>query len=341
MGQWAIAPPVTPTEAKVRTDFPTQPGWAYEPKWDGFRAVAWCGQDPRLDSRNHRPLLRYFPELTEPLASLDEGAVLDGEVVVVVDDVTSFDTLQLRIHPAESRIKRLAHETPAELVVFDLLALGSEDLRERPFLERRKMLHRLMQGTSPPWHVTPTTDDVQEARAWYDVYSQAGCDGIVAKRLDLAYREGKRDMVKIKQRHTADTVVGGYRVHTEGGKVGSLLLGLYDAEHNLHFVGHCSGFSEDDRIRLFELLQTLEAEASFGDEARKPGAPSRWSGGKDVSFVAVEPKIVAEVSYDQITAGRFRHATRFERWRPDKDPEQCTLDQIGRPRGVGFSEVVS
>ncbi|MFQ5966810.1 MAG: ATP-dependent DNA ligase [Acidimicrobiia bacterium] len=341
MSKWAITPPLTPAEAKVRTTFPQPPGWAYEPKWDGFRAVAWGGPDPRLDSRNHRPLLRYFPELEEPLAALRDRAVIDAEIVVVLGDVTNFDALQLRIHPASSRIRMLATETPAELVAFDLLALGDEDLRTSPFRDRRRRLHEFVGEPKPPWHLTPTTEDLDEAKKWFETFEQAGCDGIVAKNLDLSYREGKRDMVKIKHRRTADAVVGGYRLHKEGDRVGSLLLGMYDTEGSLHFIGHCSGFSDEDRVRLLELFSELATDASFGEDARQPGAPSRWSSDRDAAFIAVEPRIVVEVSYDQITGGRFRHATRFERWRPDKDASACTLDQIERPTGVGFSEVVA
>lgn len=332
-------PPVTPMEARVRDALPEEPGWAYEPKWDGFRAVAWGGLD-RLDSRNQRPLLRYFPELEPALAALPAGAVVDGEVVVVVGGATDFDALQNRIHPAASRIAKLAAETPAELVAFDLLASGGEDLRARPLAERRERLTALAATLPEVWHLTPSTTDIAEATRWFTEFESAGCDGIVAKRLDGPYLEGERAMVKVKHRRTADVIVGGYRVHKDGGKVGSLLLGLYNTAGQLHFIGHCSGFGDANRTALLERLRPLEQDSSFGEDARHPGAPSRWSAGKDLSWIPVRPEFVCEVSYDQLTGERFRHATRFERWRPDKDPQQCTLDQLERPEGPAFTDVV-
>jgi ATP-dependent DNA ligase len=332
-------PPVRPMEARVRDALPQEPGWAYEPKWDGFRMVAW-GELAQLYSRNQRPLLRYFPELEPALAALPAGAVVDGEIVVVVDRITDFDALQNRIHPAASRIAKLAVQTPAELVAFDLLASKGEDLRARPFAERRARL-AVLAGTLPePWHLTPSTTAVAEAARWFTEFESAGCDGIVAKRLDEAYLEGERAMVKVKHRRTVDVVIGGYRLHKDGGKVGSLLLGLYNPAGQLHFIGHCSGFGEDTRAVLLERLRPLEEHFSFGEDARHPGAPSRWSAGKDLDWTPVRPELVCEVSYDQLTGDRFRHATRFERWRPDKDPEQCTLDQLERPEGPAFSDVV-
>jgi ATP-dependent DNA ligase len=332
-------PPVRPMEARVRDALPQEPGWAYEPKWDGFRMVAWGGLT-QLYSRNQRPLLRYFPELEPALAALPAGAVVDGEIVVVVNGITDFDALQNRIHPAASRIAKLAVQTPAELVAFDLLASKGEDLRARPFAERRARL-AVLAGTLPePWHLTPSTTAVAEAARWFTEFESAGCDGIVAKRLDEAYLEGERAMVKVKHRRTVDVVIGGYRLHKDGGKVGSLLLGLYNPAGQLHFIGHCSGFGEDARAVLLERLRPLEEHFSFGEDARHPGAPSRWSAGKDLDWTPVRPELVCEVSYDQLTGDRFRHATRFERWRPDKDPEQCTLDQLERPEGPAFSDVV-
>lgn len=329
-------PPITPMEARVRDRVPDGP-WAYEPKWDGFRAVAWSG-DVRLDSRNHRPLLRYFPELEPLLRSLPGGTVVDGEVVVVTGDRLDFDALQNRIHPASSRIRRLAEETPASLVAFDLPADRGEDLRPAPFAERRERLEAL--SLPDGWHRTPSTTDRDLALRWFDEYEAAGCDGLVAKRLDGPYAEGKREMVKVKHRRTVDCVVGGYRVHTDGDRIGSILLGLYDDDGVLHFVGHCSGFADHDRVEMLQQFERLQAPGSFGEDARQPGAPSRWSGDRDASWVPVEPGVVVEVSYDQVTGGRFRHATRFERWRPDKDPEACTTGQLERPAGPGFGEVV-
>lgn len=333
-------PPFTPMEAKVRDDLP-EGEWAYEPKWDGFRAVAWS--DPiRLDSRNHKPLLRYFPELIPSLEALPPDTVVDGEVVLVSGDRLNFDGLQNRLHPAESRVNMLAEETPADLVAFDLLALRGEDLRARPFSERRALLEELIPALGEKWHLTPSTTDRDQASRWFTEFEAAGCDGIVAKRLDGAYEEGKREMVKVKHRRTVDCVVGGYREHKDGGKIGSILLGLYDAGE-LHFIGHCSGFSDHDRVAILHQLEAIRADDSFGaeGEVRRPGGESRWSSGKDLSWVPVEPGVVVEVSYDQLTGDRFRHATRFERWRPDKDADQCTLDQLDRPEGPGFTKVVA
>ncbi len=343
---WPFAPPITPMEAKVRLELPPSPGWAYEPKWDGFRCLAWGGTTTagavtaRLDSRNAKPLLRYFPELLPALAQLPPDAVVDGEVVLVTDGRTDFDALQQRIHPAESRITMLAAQTPAELVAFDLLALGGEDLRERGFAQRRERLTELVDRLEHPWHLTPSTTDAQVGARWFDEFESAGCDGIVAKQLDRPYIEGERAMVKVKHRRTVDTVIGGYRLHKEGDRVGSLLLGLYNAEGKLHFIGHCSGFGDADRVALLERLRRHEVDTSFGEDARQPGGPSRWSAGKDLTWVAVRPELVCEVSYDQLTGDRFRHATRFERWRPDKDPQQCLLDQLERPQGPGFADIV-
>jgi ATP-dependent DNA ligase len=343
---WPFEPPLTPMEAKVRTELPPAPGWAYEPKWDGFRCLAWGGDaNPpaatvRLDSRNARPLLRYFPELLPALAQLPPDAVVDGEVVLVTDGRTDFDALQQRIHPAESRITMLARETPVELVAFDLLALGGEDLRDLGFSERRRRLTDLFDHLEHPWHLTPSTTDEQVGAGWFEEFESAGCDGIVAKQLDRRYVEGERAMVKVKHRRTVDTVIGGYRLHKEGDRVGSLLLGLYNAAGELHFIGHCSGFGDADRVALLQRLRDYEVDTSFGEDARRPGGPSRWSAGKDLAWVAVRPELVCEVSYDQLTGDRFRHATRFQRWRPDKEPQQCLLDQLERPQGPSFADIV-
>ncbi|MBA2528492.1 MAG: ATP-dependent DNA ligase [Euzebyales bacterium] len=340
MTAWPFPPPRTPMEARVREALPDPPGWAYEPKWDGFRCLSWAGATPRLDSRNAKPLLRYFPELVHALAMLPDGAVVDGEVVVVRDGKTDFDALSQRIHPAASRITLLAAETPAELVAFDLLALDGKDLRPLPFAERRVRLVDLIAGLEHPWHLTPSTTDIEAGRRWFDEFESAGCDGIVAKAAGRGYVEGERAMVKVKHRRTADTVVGGYRLHKEGDRVGSLLLGLYDEGGQLHFIGHCSGFGDADRVALLARLRDHTVSDSFGADARRPGEPSRWSGGKDLSWVPVGPGLVCEVSYDQLTGDRFRHATRFERWRPDKDPPDCTFEQLQRPQGPAFGDIV-
>ncbi len=324
-------------EAKVKTEFP-EGAWAYEPKWDGFRAVSWS-DDIRLDSRNQKPLLRYFPELEGSLRSLPPGTVVDGEVVVVTDDRLDFDTLQNRLHPAASRVTKLASETPAQLVAFDLLAFEGSDLRAAPFSERRSRLESLISGLGGLWSLTPSTTDRATGLRWFDEFEAAGCDGIVAKRLDGPYVEGKREMIKVKHRRSVDCVVGGYRVHKDGDKIGSILLGLYDDEQ-LHFIGHCSGFTNQDRVAILHQFEAIQAEDSFGHEVRRPGVESRWSAGKDLSWVPVEPGVVVQISYDQLTGGRFRHVTRFERWRPDKDADQCTIDQLARPSGPGFDDLV-
>ncbi|MFH1833844.1 MAG: ATP-dependent DNA ligase [bacterium] len=384
-----FAAPVIPMEAAVATELPPPPGWAYEPKWDGFRAVIWSGaltldsdaragrgrgggSEPRLDSRNAKPLLRYFPELEPALAHLPPGTVADGEIVVVVGGRLDFDALQNRIHPAESRVILLARETPAHVALFDLLALRGEDLRQQPFRERRRLLEGLAAelgagsrrnsetgsaaGEPPigpetarpgsPWILSPSTTDLETARRWFRDLEAAGFDGIVAKALDRPYAEGRREMVKVKHRRTVDCVIGGYRLHKDGKRVGSLLLGLYDDAGELHFIGHCSSFTEAEAAALLEALLNLAPEAGenvaagFGEHARHPGAPSRWSGQRESDFAPVRPELVVEVSYDQLTGDRFRHATRFERWRPDKDPRDCTMQQLERPRGLSLFEAL-
>ena len=332
-------PPIETMEAKVSEKWP-KGEFVYEPKWDGFRSLSWSSPEIRIDSRNKRPLLRYFPELRPALGQLPQGTVVDGEIVVVIDGVTDFDSLQQRIHPAESRVNMLSEATPAELVAFDLLADRGEDLRERPFSERRERLVSLHSELDLPWHLTPETDDEDEARDWFHDFESAGCDGIIVKEPDLAYQHGKRAMIKIKHRRTVDVVVGGFREHKDGGKIGSLLLGLYNDEGDFHFIGHCSGFPDVDRVEIYRRFVDLQADVSFDEAARAPGAESRWSAGKDSSWTPVQPGVVIEVSYDQLEGDRFRHASRFHRWRPDKDATQCTMDQLERAEGAGFREVV-
>ncbi len=326
-------------EAKVSEKWPNG-DFVYEPKWDGFRALSWSEPDIRLDSRNQRPLLRYFPELRPALEQLPTGTVVDGEIVVVVDGVTDFNSLQQRIHPAESRVKMLSEQTPAELVAFDLVADRGDDLRAAPFTERRKRLIALAGELGASWHLTPQTNDQAVAKKWFEEFEPAGCDGIIAKRPELAYQHGKRAMVKIKHRRTIDVVVGGFREHKDGKKIGSLLLGLYNDSGDFHFIGHCSGFPDVDRVEIYNRFTELRSEESFDAAARAPGGPSRWSTGKDNSWTPVQQGVVVEVSYDQLESDRFRHATRFHRWRPDKDAIDCTMDQLVRPAGAGFREVV-
>ncbi|MPZ86499.1 MAG: ATP-dependent DNA ligase [Nitriliruptorales bacterium] len=358
MSDWPFPPPRTPMEARVRDELPdtgsargqAPGGWGYEPKWDGFRALSWSGRpgsapeadgDARLDSRNHRPLLRYFPELRGALEQLPAGCVVDGEVVYVQGGRTDFDVLSQRIHPAESRIAKLSVETPAQLVAFDLLAIDGEDLRPAPYRERRERLEALVGGLERPWHLTPATRDRTVAEQWFTAFDSAGCDGIVAKQLDEPYVEGKRHMIKVKLRRTIDAVVGGYRMHKLGDRIGSLLLGLYDQAGQLHFVGHCSGFSDEERVALLDRITPLRVEDGFGNEARRPGEPSRWANEKTLEWYAVRPELVCEVSVDQFTGIRFRHASRFERWRPDKEPQDCAMDQIEPPPGPSFDDLVT
>ena len=345
MTTFPFDPPRKPMEARVRTTIPGGE-YAYEPKWDGFRALAWSasGGDGRLDSRSQKPLLQYFPELTEALAALPPGTVVDGEVVCVWDGALNFDVLSNRIHPAQSRIDKLSAETPAELVAFDLLADHGEDLRGAPFAERRERLTAVLADLGDPWHLTPSTTDLATAERWFTEFESAGCDGVIAKGLGSVYVEGKREMAKIKHRRTVDVVVGGYRVHKEGDRIGSLLLGLHTDDGELHFIGHCSGFGDADRKKLLaalvELAEGADGNSGFGEGVRVPGGESRWSAGKDLSWIPVPPLMVCEVSYDQLTGERFRHATRFERWRPDKDPDECTMEQLELPEGPGFAQVV-
>lgn len=325
-------------EAKVSEKWP-RGDFVYEPKWDGFRSLSWSAPETRIDSRNQRPLLRYFPELEPALDQLPAGTVVDGEIVVVVDGVTDFDTLQQRIHPAESRINRLSEETPAELVAFDLLAHEGDDLRGAPFGERRERLVALASTLEFPWHLTPQTASEEVAKGWFHEFEPAGCDGIIAKDPGLAYQHGKRAMIKIKHRRTIDVVVGGFREHKDGGMIGSLLLGLFNEDGDFHFIGHCSGFPNADRVELYERFMELRSDESFDAEARAPGGPSRWSAGKDSDWTPVRPGVVVEVSYDQLEGDRFRHASRFHRWRPDKDAADCTMDQLERPEGASFRDV--
>ena len=332
--------PVETMEARVSETWP-KGAFVYEPKWDGFRAVCWSQPEIRLDSRNRRPLLRYFPELGPALERLPAGTVVDGEVVVVVGGATDFSSLQQRIHPAKSRVEMLSEKTPAELVVFDLLADRGADLRESSLSERRERLEALASSLRPPWRLTPQTDDESVARRWFHEFEPAGCDGVIAKRAEFPYQHGKRAMIKIKHRRTVDVVVGGFREHKDGGKIGSLLLGLYNERGELHFVGHCSGFPDVDRAELYRRFMALRAEESFGEAARAPGAPSRWSAGKDNSWIPVQPGVVVEVSYDQLEGDRFRHASRFHRWRPDKEAESATMDQLERPEGLGFTDIIT
>jgi ATP-dependent DNA ligase len=323
--------------AALSRELPTGDGLLYEPKWDGFRCLVFRDLDElALHSRNQRPLGRYFPELEEPLASeLPDRCVVDGEVVVVTEHGLDFDALQQRIHPAQSRIRKLAAETPAAFVAFDLLALGDRDLRGAPLAERRRLLEESL-ADSRRVHLTPATTDPEVAAVWFDRFEGAGLDGVMAKRLDLPYREGERVMVKVKHERTAECVVGGFRLHKDGNGVGSLLLGLYDAQGALHHVGVASGFSANFRAELVDQVAPYRHRAAEGhpwaspgsEGARLPGGQSRWSAGKDLAWEPLRPELVAEVTYDHMQGDRFRHATRFVRWRPDREPASCTYEQL-------------
>lgn len=318
--------------AKVSAEIPE--GWLYEPKWDGFRAIVfWDGQSLFLQSRDGKPFARYFPELAKQLTEcLPRPAVLDGEIVIVGDNGLDFDALLMRIHPAASRVAMLAEQTPAAFVAFDLLELDGASWMERPQAERRERLDELLAEARPPLYLTPSTGSSELARDWFSRFEGAGLDGIVARRPDQPYTPGERSMIKIKHVREADCVVGGFRwlKDQEGKAVGSLLLGLYDEQGVLHHVGHASNFKKEEKVALLELLAPYREGAegtSFG-RGRTPGAPSRWSGGRDTSWQPLRPELVCEVAYDQLQGDRFRHAARFRRWRPDKPASECDYEQM-------------
>lgn len=322
--------------AKLAPEIPDEPGWLYEPKWDGFRAIVFRdGADLHIASRDRRALERYFPELLAPLgAALPERCVVDGEVVVASPEGLDFDSLLLRIHPAESRVRKLSQEIPASFVAFDVLALGSADITSHPATERRQELTMSLPQASaeappPPLSVTatPQTTDISLAREWFEGLEAFGLDGLIAKRSTSVYSPGKRTMIKIKHRRVADCVVGGYRLNKSRDGVGSLLLGLFDETGSLHYIGHTSSFKAAERRALLERLSELHGESGFG-RGRTPGGPSRWTGSQADTWVPVRPELVCEVSYDYVQGARFRHAATFIRWRDDKTPQECGFDQL-------------
>lgn len=331
-----VVPPLTPMEARSVPALPEGPGWQYEPKWDGFRALGFRDRDEVvLSSRGDLPLARYFPEVVEALRTLDlPRVVLDGEIVVFTPDrrALDFDALLQRIHPAASRVQRLSRETPASFVAFDLLAVGGEDLRARPLAERRARLEEVVGTACPPLYLSPATTDRELAMAWLDRFIVQGLDGVVAKRLDTPYRAGERAMLKVKRERTADCVVLGFRWAKGQPEraVGSLLLGLYDDAGRLWQVGFTSGFTREARRQLLEVLAPYREGRSAGPP---PGqAPqSRWARGRDLSYERLRPELVCEVAFDQVTGHRIRHGGRFLRWRPDKPARRCTLDQLRLP----------
>ncbi len=347
-----VVPPVSPMLAKAAAALPPAGGVLYEPKWDGFRCVIFRDADEvELGSRNERPLTRYFPDVcVAAREALPERCVVDGEIVIAGPDGLDFDALQNRIHPAASRVKLLATETPASFVAFDLLALGDADLRPAPFGERRAALREALAGVAPPMHVTPATTDRAVALEWFDRFEGAGLDGIVAKPLALPYVEGERVMTKVKHERTADCVVAGFRWHKTGPVVGSLLLGLW-AETGLQHIGVASSFTAKRRVELLEELEPYRegaaeshpwaswASASAHEVQRLPGATSRWNAGRDLSFELVRPELVAEVAYNHLQGGRFRHPAQFRRWRPDRDPASCTYEQLETAVPTGLAAV--
>ncbi|MEU2110454.1 ATP-dependent DNA ligase [Streptomyces sp. NPDC019507] len=348
-----VMPPVKPMLAKSVAKIP--PGMQYEAKWDGFRAIVHRDADEVvIGSRTGKPLTRYFPELVTALrANLPQRCVVDGEIVIAHEGRLDFDRLTERIHPADSRVRMLAERTPAGFVAFDLLALGDDSLLDTPLAERRAALVEALSGAREPVYVAPATTDTTVAEQWFEQYEGAGLDGVIAKPLDLPYRPDARLMYKIKHERTADVVVAGYRFHKSGPVVGSLLLGLYDAEGALQHVGVCAAFSMKRREELVAELEPLRladvsehpwarwAEDEAHESARLPGAPSRWSGKKDLSWVALRPERVVEVAYDHMEGDRFRHTAQFRRWRPDRTPESCTYAQLEEPVRYDLSEVLS
>jgi len=337
-----IEPPVEPMLAKLAEELPGNDGFLFEPKWDGFRAIVFRGgSDVFIQSRDLRPLDRYFPELHDVFAErLPDGSVVDGEIVIAGPNGLDFDALQLRLHPAASRVAKLARDTPAAFVAFDVLAADGRDVRGVPQVERRALLERILAGAQPPIHLTPMTRDRAIAAEWLARFEGAGLDGVVAKPAEGIYEPGKRAMIKIKHARTADCVVAGFRWHKSGeGRIGSLLLGLYDDRGKLQHVGVTSAFTMETRKELARELAPLRKDALVSHpwrdwaeagalEARMPGGQSRWSAGKDLSWEPLRLERVCEVKYDHLQGSRFRHATIFLRWRPDKQPADCRYDQL-------------
>ncbi|MBA2559863.1 MAG: ATP-dependent DNA ligase [Propionibacteriales bacterium] len=355
-----VLPPLAPMLAKAVKALPApgslDGGALYEPKWDGFRCIVFRdGDHVELGSRNERPLTRYFPEVVEAvIGSLPPRCVLDGEIIVALDGRLQFERLLERIHPADSRVRRLAQETPASFVAFDLLAIDDTSLLETAQGERRRLLVETLTRTRPPIHLTPATNDFQTAQQWFATFEGAGLDGVVAKPMAATYQPGARAMSKVKHVRTADVVLAGYRLHKtsspEQPLLGSLLLGLYDAAGRLQHVGVAAAFPASRRAELIAELAPLVvapsahpwaewAAAQQGD--RMPGAQSRWNAGKDLSWVPLDPVLVAEVGYDHMEGTRFRHTTQFKRWRPDRTPESCSYDQLEEAVTYDLREILT
>jgi ATP-dependent DNA ligase len=351
-------PPLSPMLAKAVKTLPRQDGsLIYEPKWDGFRAIVFRdGDEVEIASRGERPLTRYFPELVDAARrELPERCVIDGEIVIRSGPVLHFDGLQNRIHPAQSRIDRLAEETPASLIAFDLLAIGDESLMSTGFGERRARLVEALAESRAPVHYTPVTDSYEVAGRWFDEFEGAGLDGIIVKSTGQEYAPDRRVMLKVKHERTADCVVAGFRWHKSGGVVGSLLLGLNNDAGRLQHVGVAASFTMKRRAELVKelepyLLDDIEAhpwadwaKQGAGDTAsasRMPGAISRWTGKKDLSWVPLRPDLVCEVAYEHMEGDRFRHTARFRRWRPDRDPSSCTYEQLEVPVAFDLDDIL-
>jgi ATP-dependent DNA ligase len=348
--QLPVNPPILPMLAKRVDELPSEGDWVFEPKWDGFRALMFRdGDEVLIQSRDEKPLNRYFPDLLDPLrASLPARCVLDGEIVIVKNDELDFDALQLRLHPAASRVNLLSRQTPASFVFFDLLCLGDRDLRGEPFQTRRRELESLISLAPPPIHLTPASGDRSVASDWFRRFEGAGLDGVIAKSISGVYEANKRVMLKVKHERDCDCVVAGFRWHKKGERtlVGSLLLGLFDDAGVLQHVGVCASFSTAKRRELAEFLEPYrtnalathpwkrwadeeaDEEIEHGEAKRMPGGQSRWSQGKDLSWEALRPELVAEVAYDHLQRNRFRHTAQFRRWRTDKTPTDCTFAQL-------------
>ena len=348
-----VMPPVSPMLARAVPRIP-EGALSFEPKWDGFRSIIFRdGDEVEIGSRNEKPMTRYFPELVEAVkANLPEQCVVDGEIVVVVGKRLEFEVLQQRIHPATSRVNRLARETPATFIAFDILARGDDDYTQRPFAERRARLVETLAGARPPIHLTPATTDHALAEQWFEQFEGAGLDGVVAKPLDGIYEPDKRVMFKIKHARTADCVVAGYRVHaTDPEGIGSLLLGLYTDEGVLQSVGVIGAFPAARRKELMLELQPLVttfddhpwawAKEELGTRTPRNAEYSRWAVGKDLSFTPLRPERVVEVRYEHMEGIRFRHTAQFNRWRPDRDPRSCTYAQLEEPVNYDLADILS
>ncbi|GAB3145110.1 ATP-dependent DNA ligase [Micromonospora sonneratiae] len=355
--QLPINPPVEPMLAKSVPNFPTAEGMTYEPKWDGFRCIVFRdGDEVELASRGGKTLTRYFPEVVDQVRrQLPARCAIDGELVVIRRDGPDnaprldFELLSQRIHPAASRVTMLAETTPADFIAFDLLALDDESLVDQPYTVRRGRLETALKRITPPVHLTPVTTDPDTARRWFDIFEGAGLDGLVAKPADLPYEPGKRLMLKVKHARTADVVVAGFRWHKSGPVVGSLLLGLYDDAGTLHHVGVSASFTAARRAELLDELapyreNVVDHPWVGGDEStgqRIPGAPSRWTGTKNLEWEPLRPELVAEVGYDAMEGERFRHTAQFVRWRPDRQPRSCGYAQLDRPVRFDVDQVLA